>query len=62
MVYRAKNYAYLDELKIIISAECNEISVYQLANVRGEFYERPGQCQTADKGIFDPVPSTLKNN
>lgn len=44
MKYKDKNYANLEELKYSISAECNKISVYQLTNIRREFYELLGHC------------------
>lgn len=52
-IYNDKNYTNLDELKNAISAECNKISVYQLANVRREFYDRLGYCLAANGGIFE---------
>ena len=52
-IYKDKKYPNLDELKNAISAQCNRISVYQLANVRREFYDRLGYCLAVDGGIFE---------
>jgi hypothetical protein len=52
-IYKDKKYPNLDELKNAISAECNRISVYQLANVRREFYDRLGYCLAVNGGIFE---------
>lgn len=53
MLYKGKKYENLDELRNAISAECNRISMYQLANVRKEFYDRLGYCLAVNGGIFE---------
>ena len=52
-IYKDKNYTNLDELKNAISAECNKISIYQLANVRREFYDRLDYSLATNGGIFE---------
>lgn len=48
-----KEYAGLDELKRSINTISEGITCRQLANVRGEFYDRLSYCVHAGGNIFE---------
>lgn len=52
-IYKDVPFQNLEELKNAISAACNQISPYQLRNVRNEVYDRLGYCLAVDGGLFE---------
>lgn len=52
-LYKNIQYENLEQLQNSISAACDRISVYQIANVRREFYDRLGYCLAVNGGLFE---------
>lgn len=52
-LYKNVRFQNLHQLQNSISAICDRISVYQLANVRREFYDRLGYCLAVNGGLFE---------
>lgn len=52
-IYKDVPFQNLEELKNAISAACNQISPYQLSNVRNEVYDRLGYCLAVNGGLFE---------
>lgn len=53
LYYGGKTYENLDALKAAIIAECGQVSCYQLAASRRNFYDRLGYCSAVDGDLFE---------